>query len=182
MGKKKPGGIEITVGGKKIDVRNWTLDRGWAEMSGSFDILPTADVPPLGTDVTFDLGDGIDYTGIVVASRSDTFSGTSFDVRFPKAAIGSGVYDPSIMPPGITATTGAGYKITGKFKAAKSWMIPISGEFAYGDVVHHKANPEQREMVVLVSGSSVHTVILDNDGGNQGEETTYAADVLVRVE
>ena len=172
--------MDITVGGKKVEPKTYAFDSNWGDVSGTF----TFDIDPaMELDETVIVGSSPlgEMTGKIVAKKIEPGM-TTLDIQFDPPAHGSGVYDPSILPPGITATSGAGHRITGTFKAATSWTIPPTADFAYGDVVHHQANPEQREMVVLVSGSSVHTVILDNDGGNQGEETTYAADVLVRVE
>lgn len=173
--------MDFTLGGKKVEPKTYTFDSNWGDVSGTF----TFGIDPAA---------GLDDTVVVTSSPAGELTGkivrktvepgmTTLDIKFnPPAARGSGVYDPSILPPGITATSGTGYKITGTWGTSRTWTIPLPTDFVYGDVVHHKDCPEQREMVVRVAGNMVHTLVLDNADDTYGQTTAYTADVLVRVE
>lgn len=54
-------------------------------------------------------------------------------------------------------------------------------KFKYGDVVHHKDCPDQREMVILADRYTVHTIVLDNSDSHFGAMTYYAPSVLEYV-
>lgn len=179
--------MEITIGGKKIEPKNYTIDASWGERSGTFTfgIDPAAGLDDTVIVTNSSLGG---MTGKIVAKKIEPGM-TTLDIKFdPPAARGSGVYDPSILPPGVTATTSFGRKITGRFTAASSptWTIPTRSadprDFHFGDVVHHHECPEQREMVVRVHDKTVFTVVLDDIDGHRGDETAYMANVLVKVE